>query len=435
MVNSDYLSENGPTTDPPSFADPPIESCTLSFSRIFDPDTNDFVRDEDGEERIHSGVMIKNGLSSTFDNAYPLFSADDDDDDDCDDSDSSIIINTNDYDNINDNDNDDRIEQPPLQPERAYLYVRNDDTNISHAIYGDVHCGKVLQSRSNNTGWQLTSEKCAIKTMPWKKIKKGRIRGQIEDPRTEIAAMILLKTFYLQDRAQAANGGNGIEPTAREAMRKTNLVMPLDFLFDRDNLYIVMPYCDGGELLNSLTFTEEMCRTKVVPQILNGLKFLQMAKICHRDISLENFVLDGNGENMKLIIIDLGMARRIPYSEDNTRQLISPQYRCGKVPYISPEIYQQEPFDGHAVDLWAVGVILFILLNGFHPWKDEVPHSLSPKYTIMTGGNLVRMFRNTPGLNASESSIYLLDRMLRSNPQDRFSLQQILVHRWINEMT
>ena len=125
---------------------------------------------------------------------------------------------------------------------------------------------------------------------------------------------------------------NGITHTAREAMRQTNVVMPLDFFYDSEYLYIIMPCCDGEELLSGLEdFTEEMCRTKLVPDMLKGLKFLQDAKIVHRDISPENFVFDGEGENMKLIIIDLGMARRIPYSEDNTRQLILSQSRCGKV--------------------------------------------------------------------------------------------------------
>lgn len=444
MENLDHLPEDGPTMNPPEFTDPPIDSCTLSSSRIFNPDTNDCIRNEDGEVRIHIGVMVKNGGSSTFDQVLDQECANTDTDgdehyDDEDDKDSD-----NDSDSDSDSSissipsgNDSEIQSPLLEPKRAYLYVRNEDSEICDAIYGDVHRGKVLHPRPDMVGWQLTPEICAIKRMPWSEIRAGRREGKIEDPRTEIATMILLRAYYNATRLHGANGGNGIAPTAREAMRETNLVMPLDFLYDNENLYIIMPCCDGGELFaRQREFTEEVCRTSIVPQMLNGLKFLQGAKICHRDISLENFVLDGEGANMKLIIIDLGMARRIPYSEDNTRQLISPQYRCGKRPYMSPEIYQIEPFDGHAVDLWAVGVILFILLSGGrHPWNKESPNICNKYYKMISRGLLVKMCRNNPNLNISMYSASLLDKMLRDNPRDRLSLGQILDHRWINGMT
>lgn len=103
---------------------------------------------------------------------------------------------------------------------------------------------------------------------------------------------------------------------------------------------------------------------------------------------------------------------------------------------MSPEIYQIEPFDGHAVDLWAVGVILFILLSGGrHPWNKESPNICNKYYKMISRGLLVKMCRNTPNLNISMYSASLLDRMLRDNPRDRLSLGQILDHPWINGMT
>jgi len=422
-MNADY-----PQGDPANsvlFDNPSIECCNLTCANIIDNETNDFIRDSNGVARIHAfQVMVKNGWTSTFDSqcqirSPPTTALDDSDSDSDSDSDNSITSDTD--------DEHEHAESPP-RLERAYLYRPNDDTKILDAIYGGVYRAPVLERVGHDTDWRMTGELCAVKAMRWDMIMQGRRVGKIENPRTEIAAMILLRDCY------DPGLGNASAATVREAMRETNIVMPLDFLYDNENLYIIMPYCDGGELFdrcaNGESFTEEECRTEIFPQMLNGLGWFQRAKICHRDLSLENFVLDGEGERQKLVIIDLGMALKIPYSVEGTRRLISQQDRCGKGPYISPEIYNQEPFDGHAVDLWAAGIILFILLVGFHPWKQDFPRTTNRWYSLMSGGELVLLCQQWNILR-SELSLTLMENMLRSNVRDRLCLGQILTHGWL----
>ena len=106
-----------------------------------------------------------------------------------------------------------------------------------------------------------------------------------------------------------------------------------------------------------------------------GLLSLQQKGVCHRDLSLENLVVD---EYNNCQIIDFGMSLRVPYSSNDgsrcdvshgtLRRLIRPQGTCGKILYISPEVFRNvDPFDGFAIDLWAAGVILFIMLVGLPP--------------------------------------------------------------------
>jgi len=431
MTNEDYLSEHGnPTSNPLPLDDPSIQSCTLSSTTIIDPDTNDFIREPNGEPLIHRfQVMVKNGLTSTYDNQYQNHSSiHKDSDSDTSDSDDSI---TSDID-----DDCDHLESSP-RIERAYLYKCNEDTKILPTQFsGGVYRAKVLERVGHDTNWRLTGQECAIKTLRWDRIIEGRQNGKMEDPRTEIAVMILLRDCYDSYRSGRQDGGGGINNVSaaeiREAVRETNVILPLDFLYDNNNLYIIMPYCDGGELFTHReNFTEEICRAEIFPQMLNGLEWLQRARICHRDMSLENFVIDSEGEAKRLIIIDFGLAVRIPYSEDGTRQLISPQQRCGKGSYMSPEIYQTEPFDGHAVDLWAAGIVLFILLIGGHPWEGKLPNIYNQRYVKMSGGNLAKRCRR---INVSKLSLDLLQTMLRSNVHERLSLTQILAHRWLNEV-
>jgi serine/threonine protein kinase len=96
---------------------------------------------------------------------------------------------------------------------------------------------------------------------------------------------------------------------------------------------------------------------------------LQREGVCHRDLSLENVLVDGD----KCMIIDMGMCLRIPYNDQSkpsavtdvtrgsVRRLMKPQGVCGKHNYMSPEIFANtDSFDGFAIDLWAAGVILYI---------------------------------------------------------------------------
>ena len=135
---------------------------------------------------------------------------------------------------------------------------------------------------------------------------------------------------------------------------------------------------------------------------IQGLTCLKRAGVAHRDMSPENLMVhDGN-----VYIIDLGMCLRIPSLHDDhddnghdivndsiryhpdERALIAPQGVCGKWYYLSPEVcLSEEPFDGPAVDLWAAGVILFIMLTGIPVRVEEFSLCCSPPKLIHTCSN------------------------------------------------
>lgn len=111
------------------------------------------------------------------------------------------------------------------------------------------------------------------------------------------------------------------------------------------------------------------------------------------------------------------------------RYLIQPQGTCGKWIYMSPEIYKNtEPFDGYAVDMWAAGVILFLMLTGFPPWERACMSDERFKY--MTAGYLVQMLTEW-NLGLSADAMDLLQRMLFLDPKDRLSLDQVRNHPWM----
>jgi serine/threonine protein kinase len=157
--------------------------------------------------------------------------------------------------------------------------------------------------------------------------------------------------------------------------------------------------------------------------------------VCHRDMSLENILVD---EYTRSVVIDLGMCLRVPYdnggvvgdvSGGGLRRLIKPLIPCGKPNYISPEVLaSNEPFDGFAIDLWASGVILFIMLVGLPPW--EFARQEDPRYKMVTKGKLARMLDSWKR-PVSRLAADLLQKMLMEDPRQRLSLTELKDHPWV----
>lgn len=208
--------------------------------------------------------------------------------------------------------------------------------------------------------FEFTDQRVAVKVNYTDRM--DQLRGRhAENPLQEIAAMQLL----------------GDAPI--------HVLGALDVLFDGQNLNIVMRYCDSGDLFQLLQ--ESQNRPMAIPgtpglteqearfwfkQLMDGVQFLHSKGICHRDLSPENVMIDGQ----EGLIIDMGMCLRVPYQGTNgvsTSVEEAQGPRCmfralspsGKLPYMSPEIYASRgPFDGHAVDVWTCGTILFCMLTG-----------------------------------------------------------------------
>ena len=187
---------------------------------------------------------------------------------------------------------------------------------------------------------------------------------------------------------------------------------------------------------------------------VQGLDTLQKVGICHRDMSLENLLVHKDGA----LIIDMGMCLLVPFCDEDPsslaaplgnmkmngesklnqstlpgrlrrRSLIRPQGTCGKWIYMAPEICRnEEPFDGFAVDMWAAGVILFLMLTGFPPW-ERACHT-DERFHYMTAGYLVQMLTEWD-IGLTSDAMDLLQRMLFLDPKDRLSLEQVRAHPWM----
>eukprot|EP00985_Skeletonema_marinoi_P005685 scaffold2468_cov133-Skeletonema_marinoi.AAC.7 len=342
---------------------------------------------------------------------------------------------------------DDVIVQQDRHVQRAYWL----QSQISTAIHGQVRAGTILRkleepievkipSLSDNDNeegswtlieWEATNEHVAVKQMDWGHILN---EGQelAEDPIKEVACMEYMKKWMMATLPSTATNSGSDDDRTIDASTWSHILVALDILSDDQYLYTVMPYCEGGRLLDRIEGKNRFAEPEArywMHQILEGLACLKEAGVSHKDLSPENLLVkDGN-----VYIIDMGMSLRIPFVNDRTneRSLIAPQGVCGKWYYLSPEVcVNEQPFDGPTVDLWAAGVILFMMLTGEPPWEE-------PKMTdanfrnIAAGGNLMQILTaRRAGL--SLDAMDLLQKMLYMDPADRLSLEQVISHPWFS---
>ena len=141
------------------------------------------------------------------------------------------------------------------------------------------------------------------------------------------------------------------------------------------------------------------------------------------------------------LIIDMGMCLYVPYNDPENpgmitnatrgtaRRLMKPQGTCGKHNYMSPEIFaNRDAFDGFAIDLWAAGSILYIMLTGFPPY-DQATRA-DEKFDIIVAGGLVAQLEEW-GTRMSPDAGDLLQSMLQLDPRDRLSLAEVMSHPWV----
>jgi len=295
------------------------------------------------------------------------------------------------------------------ESERGYLI----EDVLRKAIYGQVNKGHVLKFNLDAGAWEMTGTRCAIKALDWRSVQENRRFGRKdEDPLTEIAAM-----QYYKDQLQGS--------------KASNVMTAAEVLLDDATLYIIMPFCKDGELFDRLEatasgFHEDEAR-HWMKQLTRGIQSLHDVGICHRDLSLEN-VLVHNGTCQ---IIDFGMCLRMPETEAARgfkRPLMTPQGSCGKLFYMSPEVYNnREAFDGEAIDVWSAGVMLFMMLIGSPAYGRPDPSD--DCFAWITTGRLPQLLKSW-GISLSVEAVDLMEGMLCVDPKKRLTLRQVMNHPW-----
>ncbi|KAI9315999.1 kinase-like domain-containing protein [Dichotomocladium elegans] len=195
-------------------------------------------------------------------------------------------------------------------------------------------------------------------------------------------------------------------------------------------MYIVCTYCSGGSLLDWVNQKGRLSESEaraIIMELCSALKYLhEEARICHKDIKLENILLD---DRRHVKLCDFGLAVHVqPCSEnsnemklDTTKTVIS-ECAGGSLAYAPPEqIASLDCIPHPSTDMWSVGVVLYALVTGKLPFHDE--------YDLRLQNKILQGRYDTPdGISAQLQQ--LLHCLLHLNPRHRYTARQVMQSAW-----
>lgn len=338
----------------------------------------------------------------------------------------------------------------PLQPPQTDIYqhfIRGDEKTA--AAGGGDKAGVVsplqAQAASPMASTQAPKESNELSDPQRKKVAKYRAKF---DPRVtakyDIKALIGRGSFSRVVRVEHKSTRQPyaikiIETRYREGrevceselcvlrrVRHTNIIQLMEVFETAERVYMVMELATGGELFDRIiargSFTERDA-TRVLQMVLDGVKYLHTLGITHRDLKPENLLYYHPGADSKIIITDFGLASSRKKGDECLMKTT-----CGTPEYIAPEILVRKPYT-NAVDMWALGVISYILLSGTMPFEDDNRMRL---YRQILKGKY--SFTGEPWPSVSNLAKDFVERILTVDPAQRLSAGQALKHPWIVSM-
>ncbi|CAH8346186.1 unnamed protein product [Eruca vesicaria subsp. sativa] len=217
------------------------------------------------------------------------------------------------------------------------------------------------------------------------------------------------------------------ENVAREiinhrSLRHPNIIRFKEVVLTPTHLAIVMEYASGGELFericNAGRFSEAEARY-FFQQLICGVDYCHSLQICHRDLKLENTLLDGSPAPL-LKICDFG------YSKSSLLHS-RPKSTVGTPAYIAPEVLSRREYDGKNADVWSCGVTLYVMLVGGYPFEDPD----DPRNFRKTIQRIMAVQYKIPDyVHISQECKHLLSRIFVTNPAKRITLKEIKKHPW-----
>ncbi|KAF4383161.1 hypothetical protein F8388_009192 [Cannabis sativa] len=210
-----------------------------------------------------------------------------------------------------------------------------------------------------------------------------------------------------------------------------NIVKLKAFCEDRNNFYLIMELCKGGELVDLIKAKNYLSEAEAAPvakMIVKAIMTCHTNGIMHRDLKPENLLFLNNKQDSPLKLIDFGFSA---FFKPNQRF----SNIVGTLYYAAPEILSKWKCHGPEVDIWSAGVIIYIMLCGNFPFYPEFSddssydHSITQMSCAILKGDID--FQTQPWPRISESAKSLIRQMLERDPKKRLTAQQVLEHPWI----
>uniref|UniRef100_A0A669DPB6 calcium/calmodulin-dependent protein kinase n=1 Tax=Oreochromis niloticus TaxID=8128 RepID=A0A669DPB6_ORENI len=205
-------------------------------------------------------------------------------------------------------------------------------------------------------------------------------------------------------------------------LKHPNIVRLHDSISEEGFHYLLFDLVTGGELFEDIVAREyysEADASHCIHQILDSVSYTHHHDIVHRDLKPENLLLASKCKNAAVKLADFGLAIEVQGDQQAWFGF------AGTPGYLSPEVLRKEAY-GKPVDIWACGVILYILLVGYPPFWDEDQHKL---YQQIKAG--AYDFPSPEWDTVTPEAKNLINQMLTINPAKRITAQEALKHPWV----
>ncbi|XP_069379090.1 calcium/calmodulin-dependent protein kinase (CaM kinase) II beta 1 isoform X11 [Paralichthys olivaceus] len=205
-------------------------------------------------------------------------------------------------------------------------------------------------------------------------------------------------------------------------LKHPNIVRLHDSISEEGFHYLLFDLVTGGELFEDIVAREyysEADASHCIHQILDSVHHIHQHDIVHRDLKPENLLLASKCKNAAVKLADFGLAIEVQGDQQAWFGF------AGTPGYLSPEVLRKEAY-GKPVDIWACGVILYILLVGYPPFWDEDQHKL---YQQIKAG--AYDFPSPEWDTVTPEAKNLINQMLTINPAKRITAQEALKHPWV----
>ncbi|XP_037637412.1 calcium/calmodulin-dependent protein kinase type II subunit gamma isoform X5 [Sebastes umbrosus] len=243
------------------------------------------------------------------------------------------------------------------------------------------------------------------------------MRQEVHRPR------VCCKNYQHKKALSKRSPGNWTERRESVVLLKhPNIVRLHDSISEEGFHYLVFDLVTGGELFEDIVAREyysEADASHCINQILESVSHIHQHDIVHRDLKPENLLLASKMKGAAVKLADFGLAIEVQGDQQAWFGF------AGTPGYLSPEVLRKDPY-GKPVDIWACGVILYILLVGYPPFWDEDQHKL---YQQIKAG--AYDFPSPEWDTVTPEAKNLINQMLTINPAKRITADQAIKHPWV----
>ncbi|XP_062130194.1 uncharacterized protein LOC133841604 isoform X3 [Drosophila sulfurigaster albostrigata] len=202
-----------------------------------------------------------------------------------------------------------------------------------------------------------------------------------------------------------------------KSLRHPHITRLYEVMESQSMIYLVTEYAPNGEIFDHLVANGRMKEpeaARVFTQLISAVHYCHQRGVVHRDLKAENVLLD---KDMNIKLADFGFSNH--YEEGSPLRTW-----CGSPPYAAPEVFQGLEYDGPKSDIWSLGVVLYALVCGALPFDGKT--ILELKSRVVLGKFRIPFFM-------SQECEHLIRNMLVVEPDRRYTIKQIIKHRWLSD--